>query len=82
MEEKREKFIKRLHEIDERFSMYLAWEDNYKTGKSTVLMTPATEFYRLYMREIKKMEDENEMLKDKLKKIQELSNIKQSKNNG
>ena len=75
MEEKKEKFIKRLHEIDERFSMYLAWEDNYKTGRSKVLMTPATEFYRLYKGEIERLLTENGKLKETLSEINKLSKL-------
>ena len=76
MEEKRDKFLKRLHEIDERFSTMLAWEDNYKnSNKSKILMTPATEFYRLYKREIDKMQEENERLRGLLENINQLSKL-------
>lgn len=72
---RREIFIKKLYEIDKRFSTYLAWEDDYKTGKSKVLMTPATEFYRLYKGEIEKLLVENKKLKDTLSKINDLSKL-------
>jgi len=73
---RKEKFIERLHKIDERFSTILAWEGNYKTGKGTILMTPATEFYRMYKDEIERIERENEGLKQKLREICKLSNLK------
>jgi hypothetical protein len=72
---KKEEFIKRLHKIDERFSTVLAWEDNLDSSKSKILMTPATEFYRLYKGEVEKLIIENKELKDTLSKINKLSKL-------
>ena len=78
--EKKEEFIKRLHKIDKRFSTILAWEDNYKnSNRSKILMTPATEFYRLYKKEIDKMQEENESLRGLLENINQISKLKDNK---
>lgn len=72
---KREEFIERLHKIDKRFSEALAWEGNIRTGKCGVLMTPATEFYRLYKQEIESIQKENEGLRGLLKDINKISKL-------
>lgn len=73
---KREEFIERLHKIDKRFSNILAFEGNYKdSSKRKVLMTPATEFYRIYKQEIESIQKENEGLRGLLKDINKLSKL-------
>lgn len=73
--EKKQEFINRLHEIDKRFSEALAWEGNIRTGKCKILMTPATEFYRLYKKEIEEIQEENEQLRKILGDINQLSKL-------
>lgn len=73
---KRDEFIERLHKIDKRFSNILAFEGNYKdSSKRKVLMTPATEFYRIYKQEIESIQKENEGLRGLLKDINKISKL-------
>jgi len=60
---KRKEYIERLRERSDKFSQMLAW------GGGDILMTPATEFYRLYRGEIEEVENENELLKTKIKEL-------------